>query len=179
MNCFLVSSPVGPATCSSCYIALRCIALRSPLPCPSLQTANPVRTGPKTVFFWAPLMKWCLVAAGLKDWSRPAEKLSVSQNVGACRLLQQPMWQSCSCISIPHSHEHAAIVLSTTFCVNSTRRNWFHLGPLLNGHYSRQLQSGSRAFFNSCSYCWCWVSSLVQVNFFVGSTGLGQLGRIW
>ena len=38
--------------------------------------------GPKTVFFWAPLMKWCLVAAGLKDISRPADKLSVSQNVG-------------------------------------------------------------------------------------------------
>jgi len=37
--------------------------------------------GPKTVFFWAPLMKWCLVAAGLKDLSRPADKLSISQNV--------------------------------------------------------------------------------------------------
>ncbi|KAG8721359.1 Mitochondrial pyruvate carrier 2 [Ceratobasidium sp. 394] len=36
--------------------------------------------GPKTVFFWAPLMKWCLVGAGLKDLSRPADKLSVSQN---------------------------------------------------------------------------------------------------
>ena len=39
--------------------------------------------GPKTVFFWAPFMKWCLVAAGLKDLSRPADKLSVSQNVGS------------------------------------------------------------------------------------------------
>ncbi|KAF4617000.1 hypothetical protein D9613_008505 [Agrocybe pediades] len=37
--------------------------------------------GPKTVFFWAPLMKWGLVAAGLKDLSRPADKLSVSQNL--------------------------------------------------------------------------------------------------
>ncbi|KAG8987976.1 Mitochondrial pyruvate carrier 2 [Tulasnella sp. JGI-2019a] len=37
--------------------------------------------GPKTVFFWAPMMKWALVAAGVKDLSRPAEKLSVSQNV--------------------------------------------------------------------------------------------------
>ncbi|KZV69334.1 UPF0041-domain-containing protein [Peniophora sp. CONT] len=37
--------------------------------------------GPKTIFFWAPMMKWCLVAAGLKDLARPAEKLSVSQNV--------------------------------------------------------------------------------------------------
>jgi len=36
--------------------------------------------GPKTVFFWAPLMKWCLVLAGVKDLSRPADKLSLSQN---------------------------------------------------------------------------------------------------
>ena len=43
--------------------------------------------GPRTVFFWAPLMKWCLVAAGVKDLNRPAEKLSVSQNVGAYTLV--------------------------------------------------------------------------------------------
>lgn len=35
----------------------------------------------RTIFFWAPLAKWGLVAAGVKDLSRPAEKLSVSQNV--------------------------------------------------------------------------------------------------
>jgi hypothetical protein len=28
------------------------------------------------------MMKWCLVAAGIKDLNRPADKLSVSQNVG-------------------------------------------------------------------------------------------------
>lgn len=39
-------------------------------------------TGPKTVVFWAPAMKWALVAAGLNDLRRPAEKLSVSQNLG-------------------------------------------------------------------------------------------------
>lgn len=38
--------------------------------------------GPKTVFFWAPMMKWCLVLAGVKDLGRPADKLSVSQNFG-------------------------------------------------------------------------------------------------
>ncbi|KAI6230128.1 Mitochondrial pyruvate carrier [Aphelenchoides fujianensis] len=37
--------------------------------------------GPKTVFFWAPTIKWALVGAGLADLARPAEKLSVSQNV--------------------------------------------------------------------------------------------------
>jgi len=37
--------------------------------------------GPRTVFFWAPMMKWCLVAAGVSDLKRPAEKLSLSQNL--------------------------------------------------------------------------------------------------
>ncbi|KAG8818499.1 hypothetical protein FRC17_010814 [Serendipita sp. 399] len=45
--------------------------------------------GPKTVFFWAPLMKWCLVAAGVKDLNRPAEKLSVSQNAGTLSSLDR------------------------------------------------------------------------------------------
>lgn len=36
--------------------------------------------GPKTIFFWSPLQKWCLVLAGLTDsLSRPASKLSVGQ----------------------------------------------------------------------------------------------------
>ncbi|KAG9291539.1 hypothetical protein G9A89_021958 [Geosiphon pyriformis] len=36
--------------------------------------------GPKTIHFWAPIMKWGLVIAGLGDLKRPAEHLSVSQN---------------------------------------------------------------------------------------------------
>lgn len=32
------------------------------------------------VFFWAPMMKWGMVLAGIGDLSRPAEKLSVPQN---------------------------------------------------------------------------------------------------
>lgn len=35
--------------------------------------------GPKTVFFWAPTIKWALVGAGLADLARPAEKLSAYQ----------------------------------------------------------------------------------------------------
>lgn len=35
--------------------------------------------GPKTVFFWAPTIKWALVGAGLADLARPAEKLSLYQ----------------------------------------------------------------------------------------------------
>lgn len=36
--------------------------------------------GPKTIFFWAPTMKWCLVFAGIGDIARPAEKLSLTQS---------------------------------------------------------------------------------------------------
>jgi hypothetical protein len=35
--------------------------------------------GPKTIFFWAPAMKWGLVIAGLGDLQRPADKLSLPQ----------------------------------------------------------------------------------------------------
>ncbi|CRG86324.1 Mitochondrial pyruvate carrier 3 [Talaromyces islandicus] len=37
--------------------------------------------GVKTVHFWAPVMKWSLVIAGISDLSRPAEKLSLTQNL--------------------------------------------------------------------------------------------------
>ncbi|OJJ55876.1 hypothetical protein ASPSYDRAFT_48140 [Aspergillus sydowii CBS 593.65] len=36
--------------------------------------------GVKTVHFWAPVMKWALVVAGISDFQRPAEKLSLTQN---------------------------------------------------------------------------------------------------
>ncbi|KAL8839639.1 MAG: hypothetical protein Q9170_001645 [Blastenia crenularia] len=37
--------------------------------------------GVKTVHFWAPVMKWALVLAGISDFYRPAEKLSLTQNL--------------------------------------------------------------------------------------------------
>ncbi|KAJ5946101.1 UPF0041-domain-containing protein [Penicillium verhagenii] len=36
--------------------------------------------GVKTVHFWAPMMKWALVIAGISDFYRPPEKLSLTQN---------------------------------------------------------------------------------------------------
>lgn len=36
--------------------------------------------GIKTVHFWAPVMKWALVIAGISDLARPVEKLSFTQN---------------------------------------------------------------------------------------------------
>ncbi|KAF2745920.1 UPF0041-domain-containing protein [Sporormia fimetaria CBS 119925] len=37
--------------------------------------------GPKTVHFWAPIMKWALVLTGASDFGRPAEQLSLTQNL--------------------------------------------------------------------------------------------------
>ncbi|CAD6978733.1 unnamed protein product [Tilletia controversa] len=55
--------------------------------------------GPRTVFFWAPVMKWCLVAAGVKDLQRPAEKLSLSQN--AALALTGAIWVRYSLVITP------------------------------------------------------------------------------
>lgn len=38
-------------------------------------------TGPRTVHFWAPTLKWGLVFAGASDMKRPVEKVSGAQNL--------------------------------------------------------------------------------------------------
>jgi len=68
-------------------------------------------------------MKWGLVAAGVKDLGRPAEKLSTSQNIALAAT--GFIWVRYSLVITPVNY------------------------------------------------------SLAAVNFFVGSTGLAQLGRIW
>jgi hypothetical protein len=37
--------------------------------------------GPKTVHFWAPVLKWCVVLTGVSDFARPASSLSLTQNL--------------------------------------------------------------------------------------------------
>lgn len=69
------------------------------------------------------MMKWCLVAAGLKDLGRPAEKLSLPQN--AALAATGMIWVRYSLVITPVNY------------------------------------------------------SLAAVNFFVGSTGIAQLYRIW
>ena len=57
---------------------------RAPL-CDAMSFAASARSfwnhpaGPKTIFFWAPTMKWGITAANVKDFSRPPELLSVPQ----------------------------------------------------------------------------------------------------
>ncbi|GAA5975726.1 hypothetical protein JCM10908_005259 [Rhodotorula pacifica] len=65
--------------------------------------------GPKTVFFWAPMFKWALVAAGIKDLSRPAEVISVPQNLAltATGLI----WVRYSFVITPVNYSLAAVNL--------------------------------------------------------------------
>ncbi|KAF8316416.1 UPF0041-domain-containing protein [Clavulina sp. PMI_390] len=70
--------------------------------------------GPKTIFFWAPMFKWSLVAAGLKDINRPADKLSLSQNIALTAT--GFIWVRYSFVIIPVNHSLAAV----NFFVGST-----------------------------------------------------------
>ncbi|EMD37592.1 hypothetical protein CERSUDRAFT_114236 [Gelatoporia subvermispora B] len=93
--------------------------------------------GPKTVFFWAPLMKWCLVAAGLKDLSRPAEKLSVPQNLALTAT--GFIWVRYSLVITPVNYSLAAV----NFFVGATG-----IGQLARiWHYGRTKEDPVLAMF--------------------------------
>ncbi|KAK7834144.1 mitochondrial pyruvate carrier 4, partial [Quercus suber] len=54
--------------------------------------------GPKTIFFWAPTVKWGISIANVVDFSEPAERISYPQQVGSglvpdflCRIIK---WMS-------------------------------------------------------------------------------------
>ncbi|ORY32601.1 hypothetical protein BCR39DRAFT_523086 [Naematelia encephala] len=65
--------------------------------------------GPKTIFFWAPMAKWALVAAGIKDLSRPAEKLSLNQNLALAAT--GFIWVRYSFVITPVNYSLAAVNL--------------------------------------------------------------------
>ncbi|KAF2669074.1 UPF0041-domain-containing protein [Microthyrium microscopicum] len=56
----------------------------APPPPPPKENLNPLSwnspVGPKTVHFWAPVMKWILVGVSIADFTRPADQLSLTQN---------------------------------------------------------------------------------------------------
>ncbi|EDW59479.1 mitochondrial pyruvate carrier 2 [Drosophila virilis] len=65
--------------------------------------------GPKTIFFWAPIFKWGLVAAGLSDLARPADTISVS----GCAALAATgiIWSRYSLVIIPKNYSLFAVNL--------------------------------------------------------------------
>jgi len=91
--------------------------------------------GPKTVFFWAPMMKWCLVLAGVKDMGRPADKLSVSQNLALAAT--GFIWVRYSLVITPVNYSLAAV----NFFVGATG-----LGQLARiAHYQSNLKTSTSA----------------------------------
>ncbi|OLY78540.1 Mitochondrial pyruvate carrier 2 [Smittium mucronatum] len=63
--------------------------------------------GPKTIHFWAPLMKWALVVAGLGDLKRPIEQVSFSQQ--ASLALSGFIWARWSTIITPRNLSLCAV----------------------------------------------------------------------
>ncbi|WKX92221.1 hypothetical protein Q1695_010334 [Nippostrongylus brasiliensis] len=63
--------------------------------------------GMKTIFFWAPLIKWGLVIAGLADLARPPEKLSPTQN--AALAATGAIWTRYSFVIIPKNYSLASV----------------------------------------------------------------------
>lgn len=62
--------------------------------------------GLKTVFFWAPTMKWGLVLASLSDMNRPVEDLSIPQC--SALALTGVVWARWSFVIIPLNYNLAA-----------------------------------------------------------------------
>ncbi|KAI8997737.1 mitochondrial pyruvate carrier [Pilobolus umbonatus] len=65
--------------------------------------------GPKTIHFWAPAMKWCLVFAGIGDLQRPAENLSLTQNLSL--MLTGLIWSRYSMVITPKNYSLFAVNL--------------------------------------------------------------------
>lgn len=64
-------------------------------------------TGPQTVHFWAPTMKWGLVLAGLSDLQRPVEKLSGTQSLSL--LATGSVWTRWSFVIKPRNYLLASV----------------------------------------------------------------------
>ncbi|XP_049877627.1 mitochondrial pyruvate carrier 2-like [Pectinophora gossypiella] len=63
--------------------------------------------GPKTIFFWAPICKWGLVAAGIGDLNRPAESLSLRQHTSLA--VTSLIWSRWSLVIIPKNYSLFAV----------------------------------------------------------------------
>ncbi|KAK3901187.1 hypothetical protein C8A05DRAFT_35144 [Staphylotrichum tortipilum] len=82
--------------------------------------------GLKTVHFWAPIMKWGLVIAGISDLARPAEKLSLMQN--AALTATGIIWTRWCLIIKPKNYLLAAVnfFLGIVGVIQCTRIGLYH-----------------------------------------------------
>jgi len=99
--------------------------------------------GPKTVHFWAPVMKWCLVLAGVADFARPAESLSLSQN--AALTATGAIWTRW-CFIIRPKNVFLATVNFFLFCVGTTQvsRVLLYRRSLKNSTVTEEAESAAK-----------------------------------
>merc|ERR1719231_880793 len=69
--------------------------------------------GPKTIFFWAPTMKWMLFFAGSGDMQRPASKLSTTQSTALAAT--GTIWSRYSLVIDPVNYNLFAVNLMVAF----------------------------------------------------------------
>ncbi|CCF56732.1 hypothetical protein KAFR_0B04360 [Kazachstania africana CBS 2517] len=65
------------------------------------------QTGPKTVHFWAPALKWSLVFAGINDIKRPVNKVSGTQSLSL--MATGLVWTRWSFVIIPKNYLLASV----------------------------------------------------------------------
>ncbi|XP_016950116.1 uncharacterized protein LOC108024608 [Drosophila biarmipes] len=93
--------------------------------------------GPKTIFFWGPIVKWGLVVAGIGDLTRPADTISPN----ACLALggTNLIWTRYSLVITPKNYSLFAVNLFV--CVTQL----FQLGRALNYQYGQaQLEKAGK-----------------------------------
>jgi hypothetical protein len=81
-------------------------------------------TGPKTVHFWAPVLKWALVVAGISDIQRPVEKVSGTQNLSL--IATGIIWTRWSFVIKPKNY----LLASVNFFLALT--SGYQLGRIIN-----------------------------------------------
>jgi hypothetical protein len=101
-------------------------------------------------------MKWCLVAAGIKDLARPPEKLSVSQNIGAIHFETRRAGVNVLLTALAATGfiwvRYSLVITPVNYSLAAVRTEMYP-------QYLRLIR-------------------FRQVNFFVGASGLTQLTRI-
>ncbi|CCH40636.1 hypothetical protein BN7_170 [Wickerhamomyces ciferrii] len=94
-------------------------------------------TGPKTVHFWAPVLKWSLVVAGISDINRPIEKVSGTQNLSL--LATGVIWTRWSFVIKPKNY----LLASVNFFLSGTAG--YQISRLIN-YRNQQGDSPSEIF---------------------------------
>ncbi|XP_072035670.1 mitochondrial pyruvate carrier 2-like isoform X2 [Amphiura filiformis] len=90
--------------------------------------------GLKTIFFWAPSWKWVLVFAGLADYARPPEKLSLQQS-GALAATGI-VWSRYSLAIVPKNWNlfSVNVFVGFTGCMQLVRISLYHRELRLQEH---------------------------------------------